>query len=260
MDLGIKNKIALVTGGSHGIGLATAQALADEGCNVAICARNADRVNEAVLDLKSRNVDAVGVVADVLNPSDINNVMETVIGKWNTIHILVNNVGGGGHWGSPSIEETSDEVWLDVFSKNTMAAVRFTRQAIPYMRNQKWGRVVTNASISGREAGSRPWYSVAKSSEIMLMKSFAVNSDLVRHGITFNSIAPGIIMIPDTEWDIKRKENPDEFTKMSERNFPLGRPGSPEEVASTIVFVCSEKASLINGACIVVDGGESKSV
>lgn len=259
MELGIGGKYALVTGGSHGIGLATARALADEGCNTAICARNKDRLAEAVCDLKARGVEAIGVPADVLNPGDIERVVKTVIASWGTIHILVNNVGGGGRWGGPSVEETGEDVWSDVYNRNAMAAVRFTRLAIPLMRKQSWGRIVTIASIHGREGGGRPWFNMAKSAEISLMKTLAMDADLVREGITFNSVAPGAIMIPDTGWEDERKKNPETFGEMVDLNFPLGRLGTPEEVASVIIFVCSEKAGLLNGACIVVDGGESKS-
>src|SRR5208283_213236 len=98
MDLGLRGKYALVTGGSHGIGLATARALADEGCSVAICARNEERLAQAVRDLRSQRVEALGIPADVLIPADIEHVMKTLIDSWGTIHILVNNVGGGGRW------------------------------------------------------------------------------------------------------------------------------------------------------------------
>ena len=259
MDLGIRGKYTLVTGGSHGIGLAIARTLADEGCNVAICARNEDRVAQAVRDLKAQGVEALGISADVLVPADIERVMKTMINSWGAIHILVNNVGGGGRWGSPIVEETPEEVWIDVYNKNAMAAVRFTMCAIPFMRKQKWGRVVTIASIYGREGGGRPWFNMAKSAEISLMKTLGMNADLVRDGITFNSVAPGSIMIPGTGWEDESKKNPKEFEKMVNLNFPLGRLGTPEEVASVVVFVCSEKAGLLNGACIVVDGGESRS-
>jgi len=259
MDLGIKGKCALVTGGSHGIGFATACALADEGCYVAICARNEARITQVLGDLKARGVEAIGVSADVLVPADIERVMQALIDSWGTIHILVNNVGGGGRWGSPIVEETPEKVWIDVYNKNAMAAVRFTRLAIPHMRKQKWGRVVTIASIYGREGGGRPWFNMAKSAEISLMKTLAMNPDLARDGITFNSVAPGGIMIPDTGWEEEMKKNPKEFERMVNSSFPLGRLGTSEEVASVVVFVCSEKASLLNGACIVVDGGESRS-
>jgi 3-oxoacyl-[acyl-carrier protein] reductase len=258
MNLGISGKYALVTGGSHGIGLATACALADEDCHVAICARKEARVAQVVQHLKAKGVDALGVSADVLLTGDIERVMNTVVNAWGTLHILVNNVGGGGRWGSLSLEETREEVWLDVYNKNAMAAVRFTRLAVPLMRKQKWGRVVTVASIYGREGGGRPWFNMAKSAEISLMKTLALEAGLVRDGLTFNSVAPGAIMIPDTGWE-EEKKKAEQFEQMVRTRFPLGRLGTPEEVASVIIFLCSQQASLVNGACIAVDGGESRS-
>ncbi|MCX6655468.1 MAG: SDR family oxidoreductase [Candidatus Bathyarchaeota archaeon] len=259
MDLGIKVKYALVTGGSHGIGRSIALALAEEGCNVAICARNKERIEETVRELKVKGVQSVGIQADVMILADIERVMKTIMDCWGTIHILVNNVGGGGRWGRDEVEETSEDVWLDVYTKNALAAIRFSMKAIPFMRKQKWGRVVTISSIYGREGGGRPWFNMAKSAEISLMKTMAMDSRLARDGITFNTVAPGAIMIPDTGWEKERNRDPDGFRKMVESQFPLGRLGTPEEVANAVVFLCSERASLVNGACIAVDGGESKS-
>ena len=259
MDLGIKEKYALVTGGSHGIGRSIALALAEEGCNVAVCARNKGRIEETVAELKVKGVQSVGIQADVMILADIERVMKTIMDCWGTIHILVNNVGGGGRWGRDEVEETSEDVWLDVYTKNALAAIRFSMKAIPFMRKQKWGRVVTISSTYGREGGGRPWFNMAKSAEISLMKTMAMDSRLARDGITFNTVAPGAIMIPDTGWEKERNRDPDGFRKMVESQFPLGRLGTPEEVANAVVFLCSERASLVNGACIAVDGGESKS-
>lgn len=259
MDLAIKGKYALVSGGSHGIGRSIALTLAGEGCNVAICARNEGRIQETVKELEARGVQSIGIPADVMVPADIERVMKTVIKSWGTLHILINNVGGGGRWGNDEVEETPEDVWLDVYSKNALAAVRFTMKAIHHMRKQKWGRVVTISSIYGREGGGRPWFNMAKSAEISLMKTLAMNANLVRDGITFNSVAPGAIMIRDTGWEKEQKHNPDQFRKMVDGQFPLGRLGTPEEVANLVVFICSEKASLLNGASIPVDGGESRS-
>ena len=259
MDLGIEGKYALVTGGSHGIGRSIALALAEEGCNVAVCARNKGRIEETVVKLKAKGVQSLGIPADVMILTDIEQVMKTIIDSWGTIHILVNNVGGGGRWGSSVIEETPEDIWTDVYTKNALAAIRFSMKAIPFMRKQKWGRVVTISSIYGREGGGRPWFNMAKSAEISLMKTMAMDSRLARDGITFNTVAPGAIMIPDTGWEKERNRDPDGFRKMVESQFPLGRLGTPEEVANAVVFLCSERASLVNGACIAVDGGESKS-
>jgi len=259
MDLGIKGKYALVTGGSHGIGRAIALALADEGCNVAICARGKERLSNIYNELMSRDVEPICLQADVTKLDDIERVIGATIGEWGTLHVLVNNVGGGGRWGSDIVEETVEDVWLDVYNKNALAAVRFTMRAIPFMRKQKWGRVVTISSRHGREGGGRPWFNMAKSAEISLMKTLAMNPALARDGITFNSVAPGGIMISDTGWEKEQKQNPEEFRKMVDSQFPLGRLGTPEEVANIVTFLCSEQASLVNGASIAVDGGESRS-
>ena len=259
MELGIREKYALVTGGSHGIGRATALALAEEGCNVAICARDEERLERTVAEIKTRNVKSIGVAADVLIPEDIKRVGKTVIDAWGTIHILVNNVGGGGRWGSPIVQNTPEQVWLDVYSKNVLAATRFTMWAIPFMKRQRWGRVVTITSIYGREGGGRPWFNVAKTAQTALMKNLALNYDLARCGITFNSVAPGGIMISDTGWEQEQKKDPKAFKKMADEKYPLGRLGTPEEIASVVVFVCSEQAALLNGAAIPVDGAESRS-
>jgi 3-oxoacyl-[acyl-carrier protein] reductase len=255
MDLGIRDKFALVTGGSHGIGRAIALTLAGEGCNVAICARDEQRVIETTKEIEARGVAAIGVSADVMASEDIDRVMTVVTRSWGSLHILINNVGGGGRWGSDSVEETAEEVWLDVYNKNALAAVRFTVGFIPYMRKQKWGRVITITSVYGKEGGGRPWFNMAKSAQMALMKNLAMKKDLVRDGITFNSVAPGGIMIPDTGWEQELKTDPAKL----DRDFTQGRLGTPEEVANVVVFMCSECASLLNGACIAVDGGESRS-
>ena len=259
MDLGLNGKYALVTGGSHGIGRSIALTLAEEGCNVAICARKKGWIEQTAAEVRTKGVEAIGIAADVLVPEDIDLVMETVIGSWRTIHILINNVGGGGRWGNDIIEDTEEQVWMDVYNKNALAAIRFTVKAIPHMRKQKWGRVVTITSIYGREGGGRPWFNMAKSAETSMMKTLAMTHYLARDGITFNSVAPGDIMILDTGWDRERRENPDRFVEMTNEKFPLGRLGTPEEVASVVAFLVSEQASLVNGASIAVDGAESYS-
>lgn len=259
MDFGIEGKYAIVTGGSHGIGQNIALALADEGCNVAICARNTDRVEKVAKEIEAKGVKSLGVSADAMNLSDVERVIATVIEQWGTVDILVNNVGGGGRWGSENVEDTSEDVWLDVYNKNALAAIRFTTRVLRYMKKQKWGRIVTISSIYGREGGGRCWFNMAKSAEISLMKTLSMKAELVRYNITFNSIAPGSIMIPDTGWEKEQKQNPQEFKEMVNSEFPLGRLGTAEEVANVVSFICSERASLVNGACICVDGGESKS-
>ena len=259
MDLGLKNKIALVTGGSYGIGRAIALVLADEGCRVAICARGTERLEETAAEIRAKGGEALVMPADATRAEDVRRVMDAVVQKWGELHILINNVGGGGGRESRPVEKVPEERWTEAYQRNALAAQRFTMQAIPYMRRAKWGRVITIASTQGKEGGGRPWYTMAKSAEISMMKTLALNPDLVRTGITFNSIAPGRVIFEGNEWDQFRQEDPKRFEQAMQQRLPLGRAGTPEEIAAVVAFACSERASLLNGACIAVDGGESYS-
>ena len=261
MDLGLRGRFALVTGGSHGIGLATAKHLAAEGCGIAICSRSQSRLDTATAELKGYGVPLLAVAADVLEPDAADRVMDIVDAEWGELQILINNVGGGGRWGKETVEDTDLRVWTEVYEKNAMAAVRFTRRALPHMRRAKWGRVVTITSIyGGKEGVGRPWFTMAKAAETGLMKSLSAMSYLVREGITFNSVAPGGIWIPGTGFEEERRRDPEGFQRKMDAEYPLGRLGTPEEVASVVAFLCSTEASLVNGANITVDGGQSRSI
>jgi 3-oxoacyl-[acyl-carrier protein] reductase len=259
MDLGLSGKFALVTGGSHGIGLATAARLAAEGCHVAICSRTQTRLDEAAAVLQPHGTKILAVTADLLDSDAADQVMDEIDRKWGRIDILVNNVGGGGRWGKPDVAATDIQVWSEVYEKNAMAAVRFTRRALPHMRRAKWGRVVTITSIyGGKDGDGRPWFTMAKAAETALMKSLSAMPDLVRSGITFNSVAPGGIEIPGAGFEDEKKRDPAGFQAMLDREYPLGRLGTVDEVAGLVAFLCSTPASLINGANITVDGGQSR--
>jgi len=259
MDLRLKGKSVIVSGGTNGIGLAIALGFADQGCNVAVCSRTQERVNSTIKKIKSKKVKCIGEVVDVLSHENISKFCDHVFEHWNTVDILVNNVGGGGRWGDESVLKTDLSTWSDVYDKNVGAAIRFSRLVIPGMQTNKWGRIVTISSIVSREAEGRPWYIVAKGAEVSLMKSLAVRKELVRDGITFNTVSPGAIMIQNTGWADEEKKDTNAFHEMLNNQFPLGRMGTPEEVANVVLFLCSEQASLVNGANIVVDGGQSKS-
>lgn len=258
MDLGLKNKKALVTGSSHGIGKCIALALAEEGCHVAICARNSERLDQVMSSIKSKKVPSIAIAADITQAENVDKVISEVIREWGSVDILVNNVGGGGRWGNQDILKTSENTWIEVYEKNTLTAIRFTIKVLPYMQKNKWGRVINISSIYGKEAGGRPWFNMAKSAQISMMKTLSMDSNFTTEGITFNTIAPGAIMIPDTGWEKEAQENPEAFKELLKK-YPLNRLGLPEEVADVVTFVASEKASLVNGACICVDGGESRS-
>lgn len=215
MDLGIKDKRVLVTGGSHGIGLAIKKALEAEGCIVRSISRREG--------------------CDVLNNEDIKRVLAEI--DKSPLDILINNVGGGGRWGTESPVDTAQSVWEDVYQKNAGAAIKFTMFAVKKMLPLKWGRVVTISSIFGKEGGGRPWFNMAKAAEISLMKTLAIHYR--NSGVTFNSVCPGLIAIPDTNNEIEG--------------------GKPEDVANVVTFLCSKQARWVNGACIVVDNAESRS-
>jgi len=123
------------------------------------------------------------------------------------------------------------------------------------MRRAEWGRVITIASTLGKEGGGRPWFTMAKSAEIALMKALAMTPDLARAGITFNTVAPGAIMIPDTGWAEQEARDPEAFKEMLARDFPQGRLGTPEDIADAYLFLAGEEAGFINGAVLSVDGG-----
>jgi len=260
MDFKLKGKVALVTGGTHGIGRAIAHTLVDEGCRVAVCSRTPERVAGMEKELAAKTKDFICMQADVTKPEDLTRIIDEIVARWGTVHILVNNVGGGGRWGKEIYEDTDESVWMEVYEKNVLSSIRLTRKVIPFMRKQKWGRVVNITSIYGRESGGRPWFCMAKSAQTAMMKALAKAGYLAQEGITFNSVAPGAIMIPNTGWEKEAKEKAKEVDDFVRRELPLGRMGTPEEVASVVAFICSEQAALLNGASIPVDGGQSKSM
>lgn len=249
IDLKLKGKNVVVTGGTHGIGKSIACAFANEECNIAVFSRTKERVEEMSSILKSRNISYICSQADVFNEKDVKNFMDDVDKKWGQIDILINNIGGGGRWGKDIVEETDDKVWDEVYYKNSVVAYRFTKWAIPYMRKNKWGRVVSIASVLGKEAGGRPWFNMAKASQISLMKTLSKVKYLARDGITFNTVSPGPIFIEDTGWGLDEKQE----------DIPIGRLGTVDEVSFVVLFICSPFNSFMNGSCITIDGGISYS-
>ncbi len=259
MERELVGKTAVVTGGTHGIGLAIALDLARQGCRAIVCSRSESRVTAAVRELSqiSRN-DHRGVIFDALSIQSIDELIGQVheIARGG-VDILVNNVGGGGRWGDEDPLRTELRVWNEVYQKNVGVAVQLTLAFLPGMIKKRWGRVISVTSIYGRMAGGRPWFSVAKHAQEALMKNLSQNRTFARSNITFNTVAPGNIMIPDTGWAREEQKDPAGFASFLEENFTLARLGSAEEVASVITFLCSPKASFINGASILTDGGET---
>ena len=223
---------------------------------MALLGRDRLRLRAASETLRFARQTPILLEADVLDKKTIVDSMQELLEAWPGVDILINNVGGGGRWGSENVLSAGQEIWEEVYQKNAGAAIQLTRLSLPYMKERKWGRVVTITSIHGEFSGGRPWFNIAKAAQKVLMKNLAGNRDLARHGITFNSVAPGAIYIEGTGWETFRRQSPGDYSAFVE-SLPLGRLGTPEEVANVVAFLCSEDASLVNGSSIIVDGGET---
>ena len=254
--LSLDGKKALVTGGTHGIGRAISIGLANEGVRVAFLSRSESNLAEQTILHKRISSEFLPLKCDVLNSEEIARTWQIIEAEWGGVDILINNVGGGGRWGTESIVDTPLKVWNEVMQKNLGVATQLTMLATPKMIEQKWGRVISVTSIYGNYIGGRPWFNIAKVAQNTLMKNLAKQKKFVRSGITFNSIAPGAIQIPDTGWDEMKTNSQKEYAEFID-SLPLGRMGSPAEVADLALFLVSEKAKFINGSSIVIDGGES---
>ncbi len=254
MDLGLKGKVAIVTGGSRGLGRWTALGLADEGCNVAISARGEEMLANTVQEIESRGVKALGVAGDMSRDEDIKRLIGETQSKLGGVDILVNNVGGSRGAG---FLETSDEQWMDGINVNLMAAVRASRLVLPAMRERGGGRIIAISSIYGRESGGTVVYNAVKAAEISLMKSLA--REFAKDNVLVNSVAPGSIIFPGGGWERRMRDDPERIAAFVKSDMPLGRFGRPEELANVVVFLASERASLMTGTCINVDGCQSRS-
>ena len=257
MNLGLEGKRALVTGGSHGIGLAIALALAREGCRIAICSRRPEKVSGLLADTSTQWDGVLVIPFDALVHKTYAGPIDRIRQQWGGLDILINNIGGGGRWGDPFPDRTKNSVWNDVMQKNFHCARRFIYFCLSWMLEARWGRVVNITSIYGREGGGQPQFAAAKAALIAMTKAFADVPFYARRGVTFNSIAPGPVMIPDTGWAKERELNPEGFATYCEA-LPMGRLGAPCEVANVVTFLCSERANWVNGACWAVDGGQGR--
>ena len=257
MDLGIQGRVALVTGGSRGLGRQAALSLAGEGVNVAVCGRTKETVDRTVAEIESTGVSAAGIVADVSDTSMAEPLHRQVVERLGPIDILVNNVGGSRS--RSDVTELSLEDFKGSFDINLFGGFQLMTLVIPHMREQKWGRIINNASIWGREYGGNISYMSAKAALIGATKHAA--RTLAKDGVLVNSIAPGSISHPGGSWERFQNEQPAEVVEeFIEHNLPIGRFGWPEPVGDLVAFLASERASMITGACILIDGGQSYSM
>ena len=257
MDLTLDGKIAMITGGSRGLGRQCALALGQEGCAVAVCGRDGDQVNRTVAELQGLGIKANGSQADVTNQDDAARFLQETTDALGAPDILVNNVGG--RRGSVLFDETSMELFMEGLEVNLISAVRMTKLALPHMQAQGWGRVINIASIYGREHGGSVDYMTGKAGMIAFSKHLALQ--LAQTGVLVNCVAPGSIDFPGSSWDRFQQNNtPEVVAEFIDRNLPMGKFGWPEPIGETVAFLASDRAGLITGACINVDGGQSKSL
>lgn len=257
MELGLAGKVALITGGSEGIGRATALSLAREGARVAICARRPDVLEAAGEHIRSlTGADVLAVQADVRQPAELEKVVAAVRDQFGPITILVNNAGTSA---AAPFETVDDDAWAVDLELKLMAAVRASRLVISDMRAAGGGRIVNLTNIGAKQpgAGSLPT-SVSRAAGIALTK--AMSKDLARHNILVNSVCIGLIKSAQIERMAGRRfpDLPlDQGWQRMGDGIPLGRIGETEEAADLITFLVSARASYITGVAINLDGGTS---
>jgi 3-oxoacyl-[acyl-carrier protein] reductase len=256
MDLGLKDRVAVITGASYGLGEAMAQRLVKEGARVVICARGEEQLNRTAQAL---GPNALAIQADVSKAADITQLFDSTAKHFGKLDILVNNAG----WYHLSQGlDLSDEEWQDNLDINLFSVIRCSRLAVPLMQKQKWGRIVNISSIFGKQPNAGLIdYNTTKAAVISLTKTLA--DELAKENILVNAVCPGPTRTP--LWDgLAKTFNPDDpdgmINDFAAANIPLGRFGRPEEIADLVAFLSSERASFITGAAYDIDGGMVKNM
>lgn len=263
MDLGLEGKVALVTGGSEGIGKAAAARLAVEGCRVAICARRPDVLDAAAEEIeRAAGRGVLAVPADVSVPQQIEALFDTVLSAYGRLDILVNNAGtsAAGFFG-----DTTDEAWQSDLDLKLFAAIRCSRLAVPHMKTQGGGRIINVTNLGGKAPGpSSVPTSVSRAAGIALTK--ALSKDYAADNILVNTVCIGLIKSGQNErqWERARVSRTgltlEDWYAERGRAIPLGRVGESEEAGDVIAFLASERAGYVTGVAINIDGGNSSVV
>jgi 3-oxoacyl-[acyl-carrier protein] reductase len=250
MNLELAGKACLVAGASRGIGRAIALQLAREGGRVAAVARGADDLARLATELEGGP--HITLVADVTAAEGATAAVDGAASALGGLDVVVANVGKSFARDAAQMDDADLAKSLDM---NLWSAARIAQRAVPHIAKTR-GNITMIASIWGREAGGAPGYNVAKAGVVALAKALA--RDHAKLGIRVNSVAPGSILFPGGGWERRKQADPDAIAEMVKRELPLGRFGTPEEVANVVTFLASSRASWISGACIVVDGGQSR--
>ena len=254
VELGLKDKVAIVTGGTAGIGLATALKFVQEGARVAICARTAESVARTVKLLQDAGGEVFGKVADISKPAEITAFIAAVAGHFGRIDILVNNAGTSMR--GPFLQMT-DADWESDLELKLYGAIRCSREVIPHMKKQHGGRIINLATIGGKQpaASSMPT-SVSRAAGLALTK--ALSKELAGDNILVNAVCIGKIKAGQHEKTAKAKgQEMDAFYSDFAKDIPLKRVGEAEEAANVIVFLASSAASYVTGTSVNLDGGSS---
>lgn len=252
MELGLRGKVAAVTGGSEGIGRAAALRFVDEGVKVALCARRTEVLEAFAAELKGRGGDVLAVTADASLPGEMERFVGETVRHFGRIDILVNNAGSTAQG---PFEKADDAIWEYDLSVKLMAQVRAARAAIPHMRRQRDGRII-NISMAGAKQPHAASFPTSVSRAAGLAFTKALSQELAADNIRVNVIGLGWIKSRQQE---RRAElaglSVSEHYRRLSPNVPLQRLGEPDEVAAVIVFLASDAASYVTGTCVNVDGG-----
>ncbi len=260
MDLGLENKIAIVTGSSSGMGYAVARNLALSGVKVLLVARRLNKLKKAAKSIYKQGGEVDYIAADVSKISTPKKVLAKCLKKWGNLHILVNNTGGPP---VGNLMKHNEKTWAKAIQNNLFSVVRFSKLAIPIMKKNNWGRIITITSTIVKEPSPKMILSATSRGGISAFTK-AIAIDFAKYNISANVISPGGIMTNRFVNLVKlsaRKENKKFTQKLSEikKNIPAGRIGKPEEISNAIVFLASDLGGYINGVDLSIDGALTKS-
>jgi len=252
MDLGLRGRRALITGGSRGIGFAVAEALAAEGAAVGLVARDAGGLAEAAERLESQGNTVATAAADVTDISQLKQAVADIAAALGGLDRLVANAGGTV--GRGNLTSAGDGDFTATFALNAGHAAELIRAGLPHLRAAGGGAVVIISSVTGMRPAPRTAYAAAKAAEIHLAATAA--QELAPAGVRVNCVSPGSIMFPGGGWDSFQQANPDDFAAFVDTQFPFGRLGRLPEIADVVTFLLSDRASWVSGANVAVDGAQ----
>jgi len=260
MELGLKTRVALIAASSQGIGLATAEAFAAEGCRIAMCSRNNQTLQAAAEKIrKYHNAEVLAEALDVTDPAAVTRFVAAVVAKFGAVDICVTNAGGPPAKGF--LAATLDD-WQSAIAANFLSTVYLAREVIPHMQRNRWGRIITITSITTKQPVTDLVLSNAvRAAVVGLVKSLA--NEFGKDGILVNNVAPGFTATDRLKELAKSRsaasgKNEQEIFDAWAADAPLKRLGEPREVAETIVWLASDRAAYVSGQTVLVDGGMYK--